>query len=90
MLPYRTERKSSLSHTAAKIITQNLNSMTNEDYSRLIRRMNEVQSSDKAAIVASLDCGGDIIISTMGDPADVAELKSRMIRNLEEGRSQCC
>ena len=79
-----------LSRMTAELITQNLNSMTNEDYSRLIRRMNEVQPSDKAAIVASLDCGGDIVISTMGDPADVAELKSRMIRNLEEGRSQCC
>ena len=52
--------------------------MTTEDYKRAIARINEVQPSDKAVIVAVLDCGCDITISTMGDVAGITLLRKKI------------
>lgn len=57
--------------------------MTNEDYSRLVRRMNEVQPSDKAALLVTMDCIGDVTISTMGEPQQVEEMKRCVLRTLQ-------
>lgn len=62
--------------------------MTNEDYSRLVRRMNEVQPSDKAVLLVTMDCLGDTTISTMGAPRDVDELKRRVGKMLSEEGGQ--
>lgn len=53
--------------------------MLNEEYSRLVRRMNDVQPSDRSAILVVMDCGGDIKTSTFGEPESVKELRQRVL-----------
>lgn len=53
--------------------------MKTEEYKRVIARMNEVQPSDKAAILAVMDCGGDIRIGTFGDPEEVEFLRTHSL-----------
>lgn len=52
--------------------------MKTEDYKRLVSRMNEVQPSDKAAILVTMDCGGNINVSTFGEPKSVDELRTQV------------
>jgi hypothetical protein len=52
--------------------------MKNEEHQRFKSRMNEVQPSDKAAILVTMDCGGDIRINTFGEPAEVGDLRKRI------------
>ena len=55
--------------------------MQTEEHRRLISRMNEVQPSDKAAILVVMDCGGDIRIGTFGDGEDIEYLRTQaMVR----------
>lgn len=49
-----------------------------EDYNRLIARMNEIHPSDKAVILATMDCAGDIHTATFGDPDEVAFLRKKI------------
>lgn len=53
--------------------------MQNEEYYRLVRRMNDVQPSDRSAILVVMDCGGDIKTSTFGEPDAVKELRQRVL-----------
>ena len=41
--------------------------------------MNEVQPSDKAAILVVMDCGGDIRIGTFGDNEEIEYLRSHAL-----------
>lgn len=52
--------------------------MKTEDYKRLVARMNEVQPSDKAVILITMDCGLDIHTATFGEPGEVAFLRKKM------------
>lgn len=52
--------------------------MKTEDYKRLVSRMNEIQPSDKAAILITMDCGLDIHTATFGEPAEIAFLRKKM------------
>lgn len=56
--------------------------MQQEEHKRLICRMNEVQPSDKAAILVVMDCGGDIRIGTFGDNDDIEYLRSHSLTKL--------
>lgn len=44
--------------------------------------MNEVQLSDKAAILVVMDCGGDIRIGTFGDSDEIEYLRSHALVKL--------
>lgn len=46
-----------------------------EEYKRLIARMNEIHPSDRAAILITTDCAGDIHTATFGDPDEIALLR---------------
>lgn len=56
--------------------------MRMEEHKRLICRMNEVQPSDKAAILVVMDCGGDIRIGTFGDNDDIEYLRAHALTKL--------
>lgn len=56
--------------------------MQTEEHRRLISRMNEVQPSDKAAILVVMDCGGDIRIGTFGDSDEIEYLRSHALVKL--------
>lgn len=49
--------------------------MQTEEYKRLTCRMNEVQPSDKAAVLIVMDCGKDFRVSTYGEVRDIQALK---------------
>ncbi len=49
-----------------------------EDHKRLVSRMNEVQPSDRAAILVTMDCGGDITVCTFGEPKSLDELRTQV------------
>lgn len=55
--------------------------MNTEEHKRLIARMNEAQPSDRAAILAIMDCGGDIRISTFGNNTDIGCLRAQLLRS---------
>lgn len=44
--------------------------------------MNEVQPSDKAAILVVMDCGGDIRIGTFGDNEEIEYLRTHAMVKL--------
>ncbi len=50
--------------------------MKTEEHKRLIARMNEVQPSDDAAILITMDVGGDIRFATFGEPIPLNKLKN--------------
>ena len=52
--------------------------MKTEDYKRLISRMNEVQPSDRAAILITLDYDLEVHTATFGEPAEVSFLIKKM------------
>lgn len=49
-----------------------------EDYKRLVTRMNEIQPSDKAAILITMDSGLEIHTATFGEPGEVSLLRKKM------------
>lgn len=49
-----------------------------EDYKRLIARMKETHPSDKAVILITMDCAGDIHTATFGDPEEVDFLRKKI------------
>lgn len=53
--------------------------MNTEEHKRLIARMNEAQPSDRAAILAIMDCGGDTRISTFGHNTDIGRLRAQLL-----------
>lgn len=57
--------------------------MQTEEHKRLICRMNEVQPSDKAAILAVMDCGGDIRIGTFGGNEEIECLRAHALMKLD-------
>ena len=53
--------------------------MKSEDYMRLVQRMNEVQQDDDAAVLVVMH-GGEIKVSTYGEPRPLWGLKDWMFK----------
>ena len=62
--------------------------MTQEDYSRTVRAMNEVRVEDQAAIVCILKEDGSTFISTVGGVQEQAELLERIVTYYESVMEQ--
>ena len=53
--------------------------MKDEEYSRLIQRMTEINKDDQAAVLVSLN-GDDVKVSTFGEPRPLTALKGWMYK----------
>ncbi len=62
--------------------------MSKEDYSRMVRAMNEVRVEDKAAIVCILKEDGSTFISTVGGVQEQVELLDRIATYYESVMEQ--
>ena len=54
--------------------------MTNIDYDRVIRMINDTHQSDRAIVMWRMDCGGDFHCSTAGDPKDILKVTQQALK----------